>query len=153
MYIQDEFTPKKVILPQKRRNIIDVNIHKWGVNLTFGEYVREKRKESLLSQREFAARIGVSPVYVSYFESGERNAPKRDRLMKIAEVLNLNEQEKQKLLFLAVQQRYKQNIPNELAVYIQDNEYAKDTLRLAQECQITDEDWRFFIKYISNKYL
>lgn len=145
--------PKKVILPQKRRNIIDVNIHKWGVNLTFGEYVREKRKESLLSQREFAARIGVSPVYVSYFESGERNAPKRDRLMKIAEVLNLNEHEKQKLLFLAVQQRYKQNIPNELAVYIQDNEYAKDTLRLAQECQITDEDWRFFIKYISNKYL
>ncbi|MBQ9248395.1 MAG: helix-turn-helix domain-containing protein [Ruminococcus sp.] len=121
--------------------------------MTFGEFVRAKRKEALLSQREFAERIGVSPVYVSYFESGERNAPRRECLMRMVPVLNLNEQEKQKLLFLAAQQKYNQNIPSEIATYIHDNDYAKDTLRLAQECQITDEDWRFFIKYISNKYL
>lgn len=121
--------------------------------MTFGEFVRVKRKESLLSQREFAARIGVSPVYVSYFESGERNAPSRKYLMRIAEVLNLDEQEKQNLLFLAAQQKYNQNIPSEIAAYLHNNDYAKDTLRLAQECRITDEDWSFFIKYISNKYL
>lgn len=130
-----------------------IYVPKWGVSLTFGEFIKEKRKERMLSQRELAALIGVSPVYVSYFESAKRNAPRHDRLIKIAEVLNLDEQEKQKLLFLAAQQKYYQSIPDEIAGYIQDNDYAKDALRLAKECQITDDDWRFFTNYICNKYL
>jgi len=121
--------------------------------MTFGEFIKTKREERLMSQRRFAERIGISPVYVSYFETGQRNAPKNEILQKIAEVLNLNDPEKNKMLFLAAQTHYKNGVHHELAGYLFENEYAKDTLRLAQECQITDEDWRFFTNYICNKYL
>ena len=121
--------------------------------MTFGEFIKGKREDKMMSQRRFAEQIGVSPVLVSYFESGKRNAPKHETLQRIAEVLNLSDQEKSKMLFLAAQRRYKNTASHELADYLYANEYAMDTLRLAQECQITGEDWRHFTNYICNKYL
>lgn len=121
--------------------------------MTFGEFIRAKRKENMLSQRRFAEMIGVSPVHVSYFESGQRNAPKHETLQKIAEALILSKQEKNKMLFLAAQTHYRNKVNHELASYLYENEYAKDALKLAQECKITDEDWRFITNYICNKYL
>ncbi len=35
---------------------------------TFGQYLAAKRKQAGLSQRELAARVGVSPTYISYLE-------------------------------------------------------------------------------------
>ena len=124
-----------------------------GSVMTFGEFIKAKRKEKLLSQRRFAEMIGLSPVYVSYFENGKRNAPKHEILLRIAEVMNLNDQQQSQMMFLAAQQRYHNRIPNETAEYLCENEYAKDALRLAQECKITDDDWRFITNYICNKYL
>ena len=121
--------------------------------MTFGEFIRAKRKDNMLSQRRFAEMIGLSPVYVSYFENGKRNAPKHDTLLVIATVLNLNDEQQSQMMFLAAQQRYKNKIPHEIAEYLYENEYAKDALRLAQECNITDEDWQFITNYICNKYL
>lgn len=121
--------------------------------MTFGEFIRAKREERMLSQRKLAELIGVSPVYVSYFEQGKRNAPKHETLLKIAAALDLSEQEQNKMMFLAVQTHYHNTIPHELADYLYENAYAKDTLKLAQECKITDDDWRFFTNYICNKYL
>ena len=121
--------------------------------MTFGEFIREKRKVKGLSQRGFAAMIGVSPVYVSYFESGQRSAPRHEILIKISNALCLDKKEEQKMLLLAAQQKYSHSFPVEIASYIHENAYAKSTLRLAKECQITDDDWQFFTNYICNKYL
>ena len=121
--------------------------------MTFGDFVKAKREEASLSQRNFAALLSISPVYASYFESGKRKPPKRELLLKISEVLHLNKKDTQTLLYLAAQEKYHQDNPDDIIGYIYSNDYAKDALRLAKECQITDEDWTYFTKYIYNKYL
>ena len=121
--------------------------------MTFGDFVKAKREEASLSQRNFAALLSISPVYASYLESGKRKPPKRELLLKISEVLHLNKKDTQTLLYLAAQEKYHQDNPDDIIGYICSNDYAKDALRLAKECQITDEDWTYFTKYIYNKYL
>jgi transcriptional regulator with XRE-family HTH domain len=120
--------------------------------MTFGEFIKAKREERMLSQRSFAAILGISPVYVSYFESGKRKPPKRDLLIRIAEVLHLDSRETDTMLYFAAQQKFHQDNPDDIFGYICSNDYAKDALRLAKEYQITDEDWRLFTNYIYNKY-
>lgn len=120
--------------------------------MTFGEFIAGKRKEKMLSQRSLALKIGTSPVYVSYFESGKRNPPSLRFLDRISEVLNLNEQEKNTMFFLATQHRYQNNVSDEMVLYLNENNYARDTLRLAKECRISDDDWQFITNYICNKY-
>ena len=57
---------------------------------TFGSYVREKRMARGLSLRGLAAKLEVSPVYMSNMENDRRPAPtkeKMDRLIEIHDVL------------------------------------------------------------------
>ena len=120
--------------------------------MTFGDFVKTKREEASLSQRNFAALLGISPVYASYFESGKRKPPKRELLQKIAEVLHLNKRDTETMMYLALKEKYNQDNSDDIIGYVCSNDYAKSTLRLAKECQITDEDWNFFTNYIYNKY-
>lgn len=121
--------------------------------MTFGEFIKAKREENMLSQRSFASLLGISPVYASYIESGKRQPPKHDLLVKIAEVLHLDKKDTDMLLFLAVQQKYPQGNLDDILGYLYSNDYAKNALRIAKECQIADDDWTFFTNYIYNKYL
>lgn len=57
-----------------------------------GENIKKKRKEAGLTQHELSARLGVSPAMISQYESGARN-PKRETLIKIANALDVTEQE------------------------------------------------------------
>lgn len=107
----------------------------------------------MLSQRSLAALLGISPVYLSYLESEKRNPPKRELLLKIAEVLRLGKRDTDMLLYLAAQQKYQNENFDDIIGYIFNNDYAKDALRVAKECQITDDDWNFITNYIYNKYI
>ena len=120
--------------------------------MTFGDFVKAKREEASLSQRNFAAQLDISPVYVSYIEAGKRKPPKRELLQKIAEVLHLNKRDTETMMYFALKEKYNQDNPDDIIGYVCSNDYAKSTLRLAKECQITDEDWNFFTNYIYNKY-
>ncbi|MBQ3265293.1 MAG: helix-turn-helix transcriptional regulator [Ruminococcus sp.] len=120
--------------------------------MTFGDFIKAKREEKMMSQRSFAALLGLSPVYVSYFESGKRNPPKRELLLKISEVLHLDSRDTDTMLYLAAQQKYHEDTPDDIIGYVCSNDYAKNALRVAKECRITDEDWDFFTNYIYNKY-
>lgn len=122
-------------------------------DMSFGDFVKAKREEAALSQRNFAAQLDISPVYASYIESGKRKPPKRDLLLKIADVLHLDKRDTETLLFLAVREKYHQDNPDDIIGYVCSNDYAKATLRLAKEYRITDEDWNFFTNYIYNKYI
>lgn len=57
-----------------------------------GENIKKKRKEAGLTQYELSTRLGVSPAMISQYESGARN-PKRETLLKIANALDITEQE------------------------------------------------------------
>lgn len=59
------------------------------VNIIFGLKIRQKRTQAELSLSEFAARCDLSPSYITEIEKG-RKYPKTDKIMKIAEVLDLS---------------------------------------------------------------
>jgi transcriptional regulator with XRE-family HTH domain len=64
---------------------------------TFGQIIRERRRQLDLTQEEIARRINTSTPYVGHLESGKRH-PSDRVVTKLAEVLGLDKRE---LFFLA----------------------------------------------------
>ena len=54
---------------------------------TFGSYVREKRMARGLSLRGLAAKLEVSPVYMSNMENDRRPAPTKEKMDRLIEIL------------------------------------------------------------------
>lgn len=57
---------------------------------TLGEYVRQKREEAGLSQRQLAQEAGVSFSNISRLESGFHTSPNPGLLKNIADVLDID---------------------------------------------------------------
>ena len=64
---------------------------------TFGQVIRERRRQLDLTQEEVARRVKTSTPYVGHLESGKRH-PSDKILTRLAEVLGLDRRE---LFFLA----------------------------------------------------
>lgn len=64
---------------------------------TFGQIIRERRRQNDLTQREVATRIGASTPYVGHLESGKRH-PSDDIVARLADALGF---ERKELFFLA----------------------------------------------------
>lgn len=60
---------------------------------TFGEYLKNLRLAKKVSQGKLAAAIGKTTMYISNIEKGKNNPPDELQLKKIADALNLNEQQ------------------------------------------------------------
>lgn len=56
-------------------------------NITFGEWLKEKREKRRLSQTELAGLIGVKPAQVSRIESGGRGTS-MDILVKLSDIFH-----------------------------------------------------------------
>ena len=57
---------------------------------SFAERIRQLRKESGLTQRELAAFVGVSTSAVGFCETGAREVPNGNNLLKLGEAFGLN---------------------------------------------------------------
>ena len=68
------------------------------MEMKFGEYLANKRKEREMSLRMLAKELDVSPTYLSDVENNRRNALSYEKLNKIIEILKLDEEE-QKILY------------------------------------------------------
>jgi HTH-type transcriptional regulator, competence development regulator len=69
------------------------------VNQSFGELIRQARKDKGLSQRELAKLIGLNFTYLSKLENDRADyPPKEDVIRSLGKNLDLNEEE---LIFLA----------------------------------------------------
>lgn len=64
---------------------------------SFGQVIRERRRQLDLTQEEIARRIGTSTPYIGHLESGKRH-PSEKVVTKLADVLGLDRRE---LFFLA----------------------------------------------------
>jgi transcriptional regulator with XRE-family HTH domain len=65
---------------------------------TFGTFVREKRLDKNIGLRDFAKMVELSPAYISQMENGVCKPPMESKVIKIAEIL---EMDKDYLLALA----------------------------------------------------
>ena len=61
--------------------------------MNLGEYIREKRKEKNMSQRDLAAASGISNAEISRIESGKRKEPSSSVLRDLAKALNVPAEE------------------------------------------------------------
>lgn len=61
-----------------------------GEPTVFGERLKDLRETRGLSQRKLAEQADVPPAIISHFETGERQYPSADNLVKIADALSVS---------------------------------------------------------------
>lgn len=117
---------------------------------TFGSYVREKRMARGLSLRGLAAKLGVSPVYMSNMENDRRPAPTKEKMDRLIEILGLCQADTELLLDLAAKSKT-QRVSADLPEYIMERDIVRAALRTAKEVDATDEEWQEFIDRITQR--
>lgn len=117
---------------------------------TFGAFVRQKRVEQGLSLRRLAARLGLSPVYMSNIETDRKPAPSQENLDKLAEELHLSKADRELFLDLAAAS-HKMKVPADLPEYIMERDIVRAALRTAKEVDATDAEWQEFIDRITKR--
>ena len=117
---------------------------------TFGSFVREKRQSIGLSLRTLAAKLDLSPVYMSNIENDRRAAPSQEYLERMALLLQLDKPEREWMLDLAAKSKQNQ-VSADLPDYIMDREIVRAALRTAKEADATDQEWQEFIDRITQR--
>ncbi len=115
---------------------------------TFGEFIRDRRDELGLSVRKMAENLGMTPVYLSDIERGNRHAPTKF-LEKLAEELKISKFEEQDFYDLAAATRG--FLYEDINPYLGQQPLARIALRKARDLNISDEQWIEFIEKISGE--
>ena len=117
---------------------------------TFGSVVREHRMSRGLSLRNLAAKLEISPVYMSNIETDRKPAPTQEKLDKLVEILGLGQYEAEQLLDLAAKSKNRQ-VSADLPEYIMERDIVRVALRTAKEVDATDAEWQEFIDRITRR--
>lgn len=123
----------------------------FGMEQTFGSFLREKRTERMIKLNTFAALVGISGVYQSYIETGKRPAPREHILERIAKVLALDKYESETMYTLAALSHHKQSLPNDITEYVAGRPYVIEALQLAITYDAGEKDWLKFQKLLEVK--
>lgn len=113
----------------------------------FGSFLIAKRSELKLTGKDIAAKLGISHAYYNAFELGTRKAPEQDMQDKIADVLELSDDERLLLYDLAGKTRG--IVAADLPDYINDNLYIRVALRTARDSKASQEQWLRFIAQLT----
>ena len=117
--------------------------------MAFGKFIEERRKALGLTLRGFAAELDIAPAYMSDIEKGRRYPPDK-KLDEIAQILKLNETEKNSMLDLAAMAKTK-TVSSDLPEYIMEKDLARVALRRARDGKVSDEGWQEVIDLIDKK--
>lgn len=120
------------------------------MNQTFGSFVRERRIACGMTLRGLAAKLSLSPVYVSNIENDRRAAPVQEYLERLALLLQLGKADREQMLDLAAKSR-QDRVSADLPDYIMDREIVRAALRTAKEADATDQEWQEFIDRITQR--
>ncbi len=122
----------------------------------FGHYIDQKRRGRSQSGadimlKDIAKAMGVTATYLSDIIKGRRKPPEMKLLEKIAEVLMLNETEREELLDLAGRER--EEAAPDLPDYIMDENipHVRIALRRANNKKLGDDFWKKVVEDIDNK--
>lgn len=125
---------------------------------SFGKYIEARRKDKGINLRKFAFLIDeMSPAYLSDIEKGNRYPPDKEKIAKMAEVLELSSQETAELYDLAafdrasVEKEKSSAVSSDLPEYIMSNEKLRVALRMARDTGADDDDWIKVIEMLEQK--
>ena len=112
---------------------------------SFGRYLFSKRSPQM-SMSELGRRLDISPGYVCDLEHGRKYPPSNDIVERIAEVLSLDDSERE--LFLDLAGKGRREVSADLPEYIMYSDVG-DTVRLAlrtaKNSHASVEDWLRFV--------
>ncbi len=86
----------------------------------FGKFLKKEISKNKLSQNKFAEKIGISSYYVGQMIKGEKRPPSRELQMRIANILNFDENKKVKFFNLIAKE--KNDIPSDIYNEMMTNE-------------------------------
>lgn len=109
----------------------------------FGEYMCAMRKRRYMTIRELAEAMDVSPTFIVDVEKSRRNPFPLEKLNELATILQLNDEEKQKLLNLAGKSR--ETVAPDLPDYIMNRDYVSAALRTARDLDAGEAEWQKFV--------
>ena len=110
-----------------------------------GKLIKKKREELGFSIRELAKKIDMSPVYLCNIENGKRNLPSDYKLLLIANVLFLSQDEK--ITFFDKISESQQKIPIDVNEYLFDKKEAIIFIRSAEKYDYKNSDWEKLFFY------
>lgn len=110
------------------------------IEMLFGEFVRQKRREKELSIRVLAEMLGISPVYQSSIETGKRYAPSYEILQRMVSLFGLDEDEQAYFYDLASESASEKTVPMDIVTYINDNEHIRALIRAARDGKVSDDE-------------
>lgn len=122
------------------------------MSVNFGDFVKNKRRKKNLVLKDVAAAVGISSVYQSSIEKGNRPAPSYEILVKYKYAMQLDEDEFAQLLDLAVMTKSARAVAYDIADYINENECVHRTLRFALKNNVPESEWIGFLNSIEEKY-
>lgn len=119
--------------------------------ITFGSFLNQHR-QGKMTLRAFAAKIGVTPAYISDIENGRRDPPGKELVDKMAAELSITGSDLFAFYDLAGYGRME--VSPDLREYIMDSKVAavdRLALRTARDHDATKEDWQKFIEDVKRK--
>lgn len=103
------------------------------MKMTFGQVLKQIRREKRVSQRELANGVGVDFSYISKIENDRLPPPSADTIMKICKILDVPSE-----VLLAQSGKVSSGIKE----VISSSEEAIRFLQQAQKMGLSDDDWR-----------
>ena len=104
---------------------------KQGPMKNFGETIRDLRVAQDLGLRETAAKVGISPAYLSRIERGKERPPRPEVIKELAKVLAADPD----VLF-----RLSSSTDPEVAGYLHDQPEVMNLLRYIKEASFTEDE-------------
>lgn len=116
-----------------------------SVNNKFGQYLRRLRESRTpsISQEKLGELVGKKKMTISLIENGKNDPPQGELLIKIADVLNLDENERNDFFDYAAAPRGA--VPNDILDYFNTHPELRNAIRRAKNKNLSDAEWRKMI--------
>ena len=117
--------------------------------MDFGPFLKEKREERNVTLRELARKLEVSAPFLSDVEKG-RSAPlTKERLERVAEVLDLSPDERNEMYDIVGKQR--NTVAPDVSDYVMGRDYVAAALRKARDLNAGEEEWLRFLEDLQQR--
>ena len=123
--------------------------------MRFGDFIKKKRLDhpDELTLKEVSKMLDISLSFLSDVENNRRKPFDKDKIELFAEKLGLTEEEKAIMFDLAARDR--KEVPSDIEdimMYGEIGEMARLALRKSNTGEISEEDWKQFIRKTEKKH-
>ena len=118
--------------------------------LSFGELVREKRLEQGITLRALAAKLNIAPAYMCDIENDRRYPPEKEKIDTIANILQMNNEERNSLFDAAASPK-KGTVSPDLTDYVMSDKCIRVALRKARDIGAGEKEWERILRMLESK--